>query len=313
MADDRRGEPPSGDWCGTPHLRLERRPPFAHLVVDRPRYKNTLTPAMYFGLRHAVEHVNRSPELAGLLVRADGETFITGGDLGNEVDDGWPGLGELGMDVLPFDAVRRSDKPVVVAVNGLCQGGGLMVTLLADVAVASERATFRAPELLRGIADTYYAQILPRQVGPARARDMLLTGRRLGAAEALDWGLVARCSTHGALLEAATEALTECCYAAPAARAAVKRSLDAYYGAFDRAAMEESLAGPERREGWAAFSQRRAPAWIPEEIRPTGRLYVMPSQGRNRTLATPRCWPTWCGPTATTTGRWPVTRTWSKG
>ena len=195
MADDRRGEPPSGDWCGTPHLRFERHPPFAHLVVDRPRYKNTLTPAMYFGIRHAVEHVNRRPELAGLLVRADGETFITGGDLGNEVDDGWPGLGQLGMDLLPFDAVRRSDKPVVVAVNGLCQGGGLMVTLLADVAVASERATFRAPELLRGIADTYYAQILPRQVGPARARDLLLTGRRLGAAEALDWGLVAR---HGA-------------------------------------------------------------------------------------------------------------------
>jgi enoyl-CoA hydratase/carnithine racemase len=272
VADHQRGEPPSGDWCGTTHLRFERHPPFAHLVVDRPRYKNTLTPAMYFGIRHAVEQVNRRPELAGLLLRADGETFITGGDLGNEVDDGWPGLGQLGMDLLPFDAVRRSDKPVVVAVKGLCQGGGLMLTLLADVAVASERATFRAPELLRGIADTYYAQILPRQVGPARARDLLLTGRRLGAAEALDWGLVARTTPHDALLEAATEALQACCYAAPAARAAVKRSLDAYYGAFDRAAMEESLTGPEREEGWAAFSERRAPAWIPEEIRPTGRL-----------------------------------------
>ena len=272
MADDRRGEPPSGDWCGTPYLRFERRPPFAHLVVDRARYKNTLTPAMYFGIRHAVEHVNRRSELAGLLLRADGETFITGGDLGNEVDDDWAGLGTLGMDLLPFDAVRRSDKPVVVAVNGLCQGGGLMLTLLADVAVASDRATFRAPELLRGIADTYFARILPRQVGPARARDMLLTGRRLDAAEALDWGLVARVSPHGSLLESATEALRECCFAAPTARAAVKRSLDAYYGAFDRAAMEKSLTGPEREEGWSAFSERRAPEWIPEEIRPTGRL-----------------------------------------
>ena len=71
-----------------------------------------------------------------------------------------------------------SRKPVVCAVNGLAQGGGLMIAMLADVTVASDRATFRAPELFRGIADTNYGQILPRQIGPARARDMLMTGRR---------------------------------------------------------------------------------------------------------------------------------------
>jgi enoyl-CoA hydratase/carnithine racemase len=263
---------PLGDWCGTHYLRFERQPPFAVLVVDRPQFKNTLTPAMYFGIRHAIEQVNRSDDIAGLLIRAEGETFITGGDLGNATDDNWEGLGLLGMDVVPFDAVRRSDKPVVVAVNGLCQGGGLMISLLADVAVASERATFRAPELLRGIADTYYGQILPRQIGPARARDMLLTGRRVDAAEALDWGLVARSVPHEDLLRAATEALTECCYMAPEARAAVKKSIDAFYGTFDRRAMEHSLIGPERVEGWQAFKERRAPSWIPEEIRPEGRL-----------------------------------------
>jgi enoyl-CoA hydratase/carnithine racemase len=272
MGGEGRSGPPEGDWCGTAHLRFERHPPFAHLVVDRPRCKNTLTPAMYFGIRHAVEHVNESPELAGLLLRAAGETFITGGDLGNAVDDGWPGLEGLGMDLLPFDAVRRSDKPVVAAVNGLCQGGGLMIALLCDVAVAGERASFRAPELLRGIADTYFAQVLPRQVGPARARDMLLTGRRVGAAEALDWGLVARMAPQDRLVEVATEVLTQCCYTAPEARAAVKRSIDAFYGDFDRAAMERSLAGPERAEGWAAFKERRAPLWIPAAIRPEGRL-----------------------------------------
>jgi enoyl-CoA hydratase len=272
VVEPERPRPPEGDWCGTPYLRFERVPPFARLVVDRPRYKNTLTAAMYFGIRYAVERVDRSEELAGLLLTASGDTFITGGDLGNSLDDQWEGLGLLGMEVLPFDAVRRADKPVVAAVNGLCQGGGLMIALLADVTVASERATFRAPELLRGIADTYYAQVLPRQVGPARARDMLLTGRRLDAAEALDWGLVARTAPHDRLLEAATEALTQCCYAAPEARGAVKQALDAYYGTFDRRTMEHSLAGPERVEGWAAFSERRAPTWIPESIRPDGRL-----------------------------------------
>ena len=100
--------PPHGDWCGTPYLRFERIPPFARLVVDRPAYKNTLTPAMYFGIRHAIAQVNRSADLVGLLIEAEGETFITGGDLGNATEDTWEGLGLLGMDVLPFDAVRRS-------------------------------------------------------------------------------------------------------------------------------------------------------------------------------------------------------------
>ena len=266
------GRAPDGDWCGTPYLDLRRTPPFAHLVVDRPRYKNTLTPSMYFGIRHAVDHVNASPELAGLLISAVGETFITGGDLGNELDDNWPGIEQLGMDMLPFETIRRSFKPVVVAVNGLCQGGGLMISMMADVCVASDRATFRAPELLRGIADTYYGQMLPRQVGPARARDFLLTARQLDAVEALEWGLVARVVPHHDLMARATEALTQCAYMAPEARGAVKKSINAFYGAFDREAMERSLTLPERVEGWKAFKERRAPDWIPEEIRPEGRL-----------------------------------------
>jgi enoyl-CoA hydratase/carnithine racemase len=251
---------------------LERELPFARLVVDRPAFKNTLTPAMYFGIRHAVDQLNRSDDLAGLVILAEGETFITGGDLGNATGDTWDGLEQLGMDILPFDAIRRSPKPVVVAVNGLCQGGGLMIALLADMAVASERATFRAPELLRGIADTYYAQILPRQIGPARARDMLLTGRQIGADVAVDWGLVARTARQPDLVEAATAALTECCYMAPRARAEVKKAMDTFYGTFDRQSMEHSLDLQERSEGWRAFKERRAPAWIPAEIRPEGRL-----------------------------------------
>ena len=272
VTDDAAPAPPKGDWCGTRYLRFERLPPFARLVVDRPAFKNTLTPAMYFGIRHAIDQLNRSDEIAGLLITAEGETFITGGDLGNATDDNWEGLALLGMDVLPFDAVRRSPKPVVVAVNGLCQGGGLMITLLADVAVASERATFRAPELLRGIADTYYAQILPRQIGPARARDFLLTGRQVDAEMAVDWGLVARMAPHDRLMEEATAALTQCCYMAPVARAEVKKSMDAFYGNYDRQAMEHSLDLEERSEGWRAFKDRRAPRWITPEIRPEGRL-----------------------------------------
>lgn len=265
--------PPEDDWLGTPYLRFERHGVLAHCVVDRPDARNAMTPAMYFGVRYAVDRVNRVEELAGLLVTGTGDAFIPGGELGGRNDDGWADLPTLlSMDNTPFGAVSRSVKPVVAAVNGICQGGGLMIAMLADVAVVSERATFRAPELLRGIADTNYAQILPRQIGPARAREMLMTGRQIDAATALDWGLVARVVPHDELLDAATQALEDCCRTAPGARAAVKKTLHDYYGHYDRMAMDASLGGPEMVEGWRAFKEKRSPAWVPEELRTDGRL-----------------------------------------
>ena len=182
LDDPRTGTPPQGDWLGTPFLRFERHGPLAHCIVDRPKKRNAMTPSMYFGVRYAINHVDADVELAGMLLTGTGDVFIPGGDLGGDNTDGWGDLpGLLFMDLVPFDAFRQSAKPVVSAINGICQGGGLMMAMLSDVAVASDRATFRAPELLRGISDTNYAQILPRQIGPARARDMLLTGRAISA------------------------------------------------------------------------------------------------------------------------------------
>jgi enoyl-CoA hydratase/carnithine racemase len=264
--------PPDGDWLGTSHLRFERHGSLAHCVVDRLEKRNALTPAMYFGVRHAVHVVNSDPALAGLLITGVGDVFIPGGDMSGTYDDFWDGLGSLGMDVTPFDAVRHSAKPVVSAINGICFGGGMMIAMLSDVAVASERSTFRAPEIYRGIADTHYSQILPHQVGIARARDLLLSGRTLKAQEALEWGLVTRLVPHDDLMTAAVRVLTECCWGAPDARREVKRAINLQYGIYDRMAMDASLRGDEYVEGWTAFSERRAPNWIPDDIRPEGRI-----------------------------------------
>lgn len=171
--DSDQPRPPDGDWLGTSHLRFERSGPLAIVTVDRPAMRNAMSPAMYFGVRYAIDHVNRDPDLAGLLITGSGDVFIPGGDLGGNNEDGWMDMSSLGMDITPFEAVRRSPKPIVCAVNGLAQGGGLMIAMLSDVTVASDRATFRCPELLRGIADTNYAQVLPRQIGPAGARHAL--------------------------------------------------------------------------------------------------------------------------------------------
>lgn len=265
--------PPAGDWLGTPYLTFTRGDVFATCTVDRPEARNALTPAMYFGIRYAVGQVERDPDIAGLLLTGTGDVFIPGGDLGKRGGDGWMDFeATLGMDVTPFDTLRRASKPVVCAVNGLCQGGGLMIAMCSDLAVVSERATFRVPELFRGIADTYYSQVLARVIGPVRTRDLMLTGRTLSAEEALDWGMVSRVVPHDQLPDAATETLTQICQTAPGARREVKGSLDAYLGLFDRIGMEASTAGPEMLEGFRAFKERRAPEWVHPRLRRDGRL-----------------------------------------
>jgi hypothetical protein len=72
-----------------------------------------------------------------------------------------------GTDVIPFLTIRDSRAPVIAAVNGICQTGGLLVAMMADICVASDRATFRVPELLRGIPDATYAAVLPAHCGVA--------------------------------------------------------------------------------------------------------------------------------------------------
>ena len=271
--DDSSPRPPEGDWLGTKFLKFTRESPFGIVTLDRPEARNAMTPAMYFGIRYAIARVNADADLAGLLITGSGDVFAPGGDLGGGGDDNWMPWGSaLSMDVTPFDSLRKSAKPVVSAVNGLCQGGGLQIAMCSDIAVVSERATFRVPELYRGIADTYYSQMLARIIGPIRTRDLMLTGRTLTAAEAVEWGMVARMEPHEDLMDAAREVLARCCRTAPGARRVVEASLDNYLGLYDRIGMEASIAGPEAVEGFLAFRESRSPNWVHPELRVDGRL-----------------------------------------
>jgi len=256
-------EPETYD-LGTPFLRLEREGHLAWCTIDRPASRNALSSAMYFGVKRAVQIVNAMPEATALLITGVGDVFAPGGELRGRIEDPNPVVEQLGVsEVLPFEALRNSFAPVVSAVNGICQGGGLLIAMLSDVAVASERATFRAPELLRGIADTGYAAYLPPHVGVANARDLLLTGRTLDAEEALRMGLVSRVVPHERLSEEAVAVAESILRTAPEARMHVKRILHERYGHVDRMSMDWSLfRGPEAREGMRAFTEKRAPSWI---------------------------------------------------
>jgi enoyl-CoA hydratase/carnithine racemase len=263
------------DDLGTPYLRLERRGPLAWCTIDRPKARNALTPAMYFGVRRAVDLVNADPELCALILTGTGDVFCPGGDMSREHDDPEAGAAVtrfLGPDLLPFDAIRYSRAPVVSAVNGLCQGGGLTIAMLSDVTVASDRATFRGPELLRGVADAYYAQIMPAHIGIALTRDLMFTGRRLDATEAVAAGLISRVVDHDSLAQEAEDVARQILHSGPDARFQFKRILHERYGAVDHMTFNASISGPEAREGMRAFIEKRSPEWVPDAYRDDRRL-----------------------------------------
>ena len=252
---------------GADGLRFEREGPIAWCIIDRPAARNALTPAMYFGIKRAVRLVNSDPDLAALIITGTGDVFAPGGDLGGRREEGDEPTPDIGHDILPFLAIRDSRAPVVSAVNGICQAGGLLIAMLADICVASDRATFRVPELLRGIPDATYAAVLPAHVGIAVARDLLLSARRFDAAEALRIGLISRVVPHDQLHHAAMEAVREILQTPPMARTHVKRMLNERYGLIDYQTMFWALEeSDEPREGMQAFMEKRPPRWVPEGL-----------------------------------------------
>jgi enoyl-CoA hydratase/carnithine racemase len=258
---------PGTDNLGASGLRFEREGSIGWCYIDRPHARNAFTPAMYQGIKRAVHLVNSDKDLAALIITGTGDVFAPGGDLGGRRDEGDEPTTGAGTDVIPFLTIRDSRAPVISAVNGICQAGGLLVAAMSDICVASDRATFRVPELLRGIPDATYAALLPAHCGIAVARDLLLSARKFDAAEAQRIGLISRVVPHESLREEALRAAKEVLQTPPMARAMVKRMLNERYGTVDYQTMFWALEESEEpREGMRAFMEKRAPAWVPPDL-----------------------------------------------
>src|SRR5215831_8574258 len=191
---------------GSSGLRATQADGVLRVVLDRPERRNACTVEMYHGIKKAAVLAERDPEIDVLVLTGSGDTFCVGGEMGGR-HEGGPALDREtdGLDLTPFVQLERCPKIVLTAINGMCQGGGLVMTIMSDVSVVSDRATFRVPELLRGVADCYLGGRLATRVGMARAKYLLFTAQYFGAAEALAMGLVSRVVPHAELDAAVAE------------------------------------------------------------------------------------------------------------
>ena len=236
------------------------------LHIDREPKRNALNGAVLRGIRDALRDPGDARVV--LLTSAGEKVFCSGADLvqmapdatGLEVHEGRGLLREVVLEM------AECPLPVVASVQGLCLAGGVGLVLGCDLVLASDTAAFGLPEVDLGLWPFMVSALLGRHVSPKRAMEMMLSARRVPAAEALEMGLVSRVVGD---ISAETEALVAALSAKPpvavrlgkaAFKAAMESSLEAGLGAM-QAQLSLLNSSEDASEGISAFLQKRKPEW----------------------------------------------------
>ncbi len=233
--------------------------------INRPDRRNALTMEMYRGIKRAAVIADADPMIDAVVLTGVGDTFSPGGDMTSPPETDDLIREPTPLDWLPQRYMEQCSKLIISAVNGLCQAGGVDLVLASDISIASDRASFRAPELLRGIADTLLSARLPKQIGLARAKYLIFTAATIDAAEAERIGLVSKVVPHDDLEEHVDWVLDQIRLTGPTCRAALKRDINDALPTFDFAPFLRSTRSLEMKEGVQAFVEKRAPNWPRED------------------------------------------------
>ncbi|WP_292991749.1 enoyl-CoA hydratase/isomerase family protein [Mycobacterium sp.] len=232
------------------------------VTINRPEKRNALTADGYHGIKRAAMIVADEPALNFLVITGTGDVFCAGGDMnavGNP-DRRWDSFTEA-YDATPFETLGKIPKLVVCAVNGLALGGGLVMTLYADLVIASDRARLRVPDLTRGVYEAFIAARIPQRVGTLRANHLVYGNDWIDAVEAERLGLVGKVVAHDSLTAETNALLDRVRNTGPAARAAMKREMSRALPAVDVSGYWASMGTAEQLEAFTAFLQKRPPEW----------------------------------------------------
>jgi enoyl-CoA hydratase/carnithine racemase len=247
---------------GSRHLVAHVADRVLYVRVDRVERRNAFTQDMYRGLKRAAIWADRQPELDAVCLTGTGEWFGVGGDLAGQAEDPEGLASEWdGTDHFPFRHIERCRKVWVAKVNGVCHAGGLDLALHCDVTIASDRARFRVPELLRGLPDPFMSARLVDVVGLSRARYLFFTATEIDAAAAGAMGLVGEVVPHDELDTRTEWVLEQIRSTGPVARATIKRDLNAALRPSDVALFMVPGLSAEMAEGMGAFVEKRAAVW----------------------------------------------------
>jgi enoyl-CoA hydratase/carnithine racemase len=259
-----------GDAAGD-EVRYEVRDGVATLTIDRPERRNALSWTVITGLRRRVAEARDDPAVRVLVLTGAGDrAFCAGADLtGMRADAGHLEIhdarGELAR---LFEDLWGLGKPTIARVRGYCLAGGFGLALSCDLVVAADDARFGTPEIDVGLWPYMITVPLCRSLPPKRALELMMTGRRIDAAEADRLGLLARLVAVDGLDAAVDELATSLAAKSPAV---MRLGRSSFYDVWDLGAADAlRLLHPmltlateleDAAEGIAAFIEKRPPAW----------------------------------------------------
>ncbi len=244
-------------------------------TISRPERMNSLSRAAIRAIGSLAREAADNRSIKAIILTGAGEkVFCAGADLKER-----QGMSENDVRALldlyrsEFAPLDQSPKPVCAAINGHALGGGLELALCCDLRVVAAHAELALPETTLGIIPgAGGTQRLPRIIGEGRAKELILTGRRVGAEEALAIGLVHRIASAGtSVVDAALALVAPIAAGAPIAQAAALAAIDAA-GNLDltqgllveKMAYDRTLISRDRREALAAFAEKRKPEFLGE-------------------------------------------------
>jgi enoyl-CoA hydratase/carnithine racemase len=253
-------------------VRLERRGAVGILTIDRADRRNALSRDTLYALGRLGRELVADATVHAIVVTGAGDkAFCAGADLKERQGMGLEDVRtQVGLYRSELGVLDTSPKPVLAALNGVAFGGGLELALICDLRVAAPHVELALPETTLGIIPgAGGTQRLPRVVGEARAKEMILLGRKLGAGEALAWGLVNRISPEGTpVLDDVLRWIEPIAQGAPIAQAAALRAIEASYEVpldkgleLERVYYDETLRSEDRLEALRAFTEKRKPAF----------------------------------------------------
>src|SRR5215212_6237452 len=261
------------DGRGFEQVELVTGGGLATVRLNRPERYNALGARMVEELGEALDEVETSGEArVMILTGTGGRAFCSGVDLKEraamDADERWAHNRTLNAFA---GRLARLQVPTIAAMNGLAFGGGLEITLACDFRIAVEGATFSLPEVGIGIVPgTGGTQRLPRLIGPTRAKEMILTGRRIDAATALETGLLSKLVPPDELMQEARTLAEEISSNSPFALAHAKAAVDLALETpieqglrYETAAIRATLASEDYAIGLAAFSEKEKPKFPP--------------------------------------------------
>lgn len=248
------------------NLLIERLGRVVLIRLDRPQARNALSTQLMTQLLETLRGLDNDPGVGCFLITGTKEYFAAGADIKEMYAKSYQEMIEEDY-FAGWDAFTAFRTPKVAAVAGYAFGGGCELAMMCDVIIAAESAQFALPEITLGVMPGMGGtQRLTRLVGRAKAMDMILTGRSIGAREAEQAGLVSRVTATGELLEQALAVAQQIAgfarTATLAAREAVSRAEESGMREgilFERRVFHGLFATPDQKEGMQAFLQKRPP------------------------------------------------------